>query len=153
VVVRQRSRADALLVAKLLRRDCRIVVDRDLAQDPVLGTIGRLIDVEFSRGVDELDAHRLREYRTLIAAGTSVVFLVGAIDRPDVVPALRSGPARLAAGAGVPIVPVVVRDSDALVTRRPPIVRPGTIHVDVRAPVTISADAERVREQLAAALA
>ena len=32
---------------------------------------------------------------------------------------------------GVPLVPVVIHDSERLVTRRPPVVRPGTITLDV----------------------
>jgi putative phosphoserine phosphatase/1-acylglycerol-3-phosphate O-acyltransferase len=154
IVARQRSRIDAFVVAKLLRRDCRLVVDRALAQDPVLGTIGRLFDVEFAPGVDEPDAERLRHYRALLERGTSIVFLVGPIDRPDEAPALRSGPLRLAAGAAVPIVPLVVRDSDRLVTRRPPVVRPGTIHVEIGAPITANAaDLESARAAVAGALA
>ncbi len=153
VVIRQRSRVDAFVVAKLLRHDCRLVVDRALAQDPVVGTIGRLFDVEFARCVDEPDAERLRRYRTLLDQGTSVVFLVGPIDRPDEPPTLRSGPLRLAAGAGVPIVPMIVRDSDVLVTRRPPVVRPGTIHVEIGEPVMVDpTDVESAREAVVAAL-
>ena len=154
VVARQRSRIDAFVIAKLLRRDCHLIVDRSLAQDPLVGTIGRLFDVEFARGVDEPDADRQRRYRALLDGGTTVVFLVGAIDRPDVAPNVRSGPLRLAASARVPLVPMLVRDSDALVTRRPPVVRPGTIHVGIAPPITVEAgQQEAARTALAAAVA
>ncbi len=152
VVVRQRSRIDAFVVAKVLRRDCHIVADRALAQDPVVGTIGRLFDIEFARGVDEADAERQRAYAALLEAGTSVVFLVGMIDRPDAPPGLRSGPARLAATAGVPIVPMAVLDSDSLVTRRPPVVRPGTIHVEVGAAIGVVGSDRAAIEQAGAAV-
>jgi putative phosphoserine phosphatase/1-acylglycerol-3-phosphate O-acyltransferase len=153
VVARQRSRIDAFVVAKLLRRDCRLVVDRALAQDPMVGTIGRLFEIEFAHAVDEPDAERLRRYRSLLERGTSVVFLVGSLDRPDLPPTLRSGPVRTAASAGVPIVPIVVRDSNALVTRRPPVVRPGTIHVDIGAPITVApGEIDAARETVVSAL-
>ncbi len=140
-IVRQRSRFDAFVVAKLLRHDCHLVIDRSLGQDPVVGTLGRLFDVEFARTVDEPDAERRRRYGMLLERGTSVVFLVGVIDRPDQPPTLRSGPLRVAASAGVPVLPIVVRDSDVLVTRRPPVVRPGTIHVEIGEPVTVDPSA------------
>ncbi len=131
VVCNQRSRIDTFVLAKLLRHDCTLVVDRALAGDPVIGTLGRLFDIEFVRGVDILDARRQARYLERLGEGTSIAFLVGDPDRPDVIGPVRSAPLRLAAEAGVPLVPVVIHDSERLVTRRPPVVRPGTITLDV----------------------
>jgi 1-acyl-sn-glycerol-3-phosphate acyltransferase len=90
----------------------------------------------------------------LLERGTSVAFLVGSLDRPDLPPTLRSGPVRAAATAGVQILPMVMRDSNALVTRRPPVVRPGTIHVDVGAPIAVTpSDVDTGREAVVNALA
>ena len=36
--------------------------------------------------------------------------------------------------AEVPVLPIVLHDSERLVTRRPPVVRPGRMHVSVLAP-------------------
>ena len=156
-VVQQRSRIDTFVVAKMLGKDSTILADRALAADPVVGTIGRLLDVQFVRGVDEPDAHQMAELGTRLREGTSVVFMVGSIDDPGRVVPLRVAPLRLAHAADVPFTVAVIRDSEMLVTRRPPVVRPGTIHIDISPPQTITAStrtsleshARRITEELA----
>ena len=149
-VVHQRSRIDTFVIAKLLGRDTTIVVDRSLASDPVVGTIGRLLDVQFVRGVDELDARRMASLGELLSAGTSVAFAVGSVDDPGRLDALRVAPLRLAYNASVPIVAVAIRDSEQLVTRRPPVVRPGTIHIDVTNPQRVTTSEREALEAQAA---
>lgn len=134
VVCNQRSRVDVLVLARLFRNNCTFVVDRSLAADPVIGTLGRLLDIEFARVVDDLDARRMARLAERLAEGNSVVFVVGDTERPGTVGPLRSTPFRLAANTDVPVLPVVLHDSERLVTRRPPVVRPGTMHVSVLAP-------------------
>lgn len=131
-VVQQRSRIDAFVAAKLFGANTKILIDRALAADPVIGTIGRLLDVQFVRGVDEPNAHQMADLTKAMRGGTSVVFMVGSVDDPGRVRPLRVAPLRLARAAEVPLVPIVIRDSEMLVTRRPPVIRPGTIHVEVR---------------------
>jgi putative phosphoserine phosphatase/1-acylglycerol-3-phosphate O-acyltransferase len=133
VVCNQRRRVDTLVVARLLRHDCTFVVDRRLAADPVIGTLGRLLDIEFVRAADDLDTRRIARLAERLAQGNSVVFVVGDPERPGTIGPLRSTPFRLAAQTDTPVLPIVVHDSERLVTRRPPVVRPGTMHVSVLA--------------------
>ncbi len=152
VVWNQRSRIDAFVIAKLLRRDCRIIVDRNLATDPVVGTIGRFLDLTFARNHADPDASTRANLSALLAEGTSIAFGLGTRTLPNDGDdaRLRSSIPRLAAGAHVTIVPVVIHDSERLVTRRPPMVRPGRIRVSVLEPVVVEGSTRSDFETVAA---
>jgi putative phosphoserine phosphatase / 1-acylglycerol-3-phosphate O-acyltransferase len=157
VVWVQRSRIDAFVIAKLLRRNCTIIVERGLAADPVVGSIGRLFDVAFERNASDPDTALQHRAMEALAGGTTVAFGIGDLANlksRNQSTTIRASITRLASQAGVSIIPIVIDGTDRLVTRRPPMIRPGIVRVEVLAPMTFEcrtrADHEAAAEAITA---
>ncbi len=150
VLWNQRSRIDACVLAKILNKDAAIVIDRTLAADPFVGTIGRLFHTVFARNPTDPDPVLAAILHRELSLGRSVAIAHGSLETPNRISALPAAVARLAANAGVPILPIVMFDSERLVTRRPPMVRPGTIHVRVLEPQMVTATSRAGFEATAA---
>ena len=155
VVWVQRSRIDAFVIAKVLRRNCNIIVDRGLAADPVVGSIGRLFNVAFERNASDPDAALRRRASEALSEGTTVAIGIGDLANlksrnPST--SLRASITRLASQANVPIIPIIINGSDQLVTRRPPMIRPGTIRVEVLQPIRFEGTSRADYEAAAAAI-
>lgn len=133
------SNVDPPVVAAALRRDTRMMAKASLFRIPVFGQVMRFagfVPVEREnreaaiRSV-ELAAQRLRSGLDF------VVFPEGTRSRDDVLLPLKKGPFFLALAGGVPVVPVRIRGSRRVMPRGGTVIRPGEIHVEVRAPIEL----------------
>ena len=147
------SQLDVLILAKLLRGGFTGVAKKELANSPGFGLMFRLADVAF---VDRQDTAQAR--KTLDSAVRKLRDGISLVIAPEgtrsATPALGSfkkGAFHVAMQAGVPIVPIVIRNSGELMWRGATTIHAGTVQIAVLPPVategwdTASLD-ERIRE-------
>src|SRR6266536_1398787 len=157
------SQLDVLILAKLLHGGCTGVAKKELAHSPGFGLMFRLADVAF---VDRHDSEQAR--RALEPAVQKLRDGISLAIAPEgtrsVTPALgpfKKGAFHVAMQAGVPIVPIVIRNSGELMWRSAKTIHAGTVQVAVLPPVPttgwVAADLDQhvhqVRGQYLATLA
>ncbi|MBM2616415.1 HAD-IB family hydrolase [Actinoplanes sp. LDG1-06] len=136
-VANHQSTLDVLVLAALLRHDFTAVAKKEARLDPRMLVIGATMDpvwIDRSNLVKakaSLDGavRRLR-------AGTSILILPEGTRMPTPTPGpFKKGAFRIAVQAGVPIVPIVLRNTGELAWRRSLVVNPGTVDVAVLDPI------------------
>jgi HAD superfamily hydrolase (TIGR01490 family) len=147
------SQLDVLLLAKLLRGGFTGVAKKELAKTPGFGLVFRLADVAFvdrgdpekARRALEPAVQRLREGISLVIApeGTRSA-------TPNLGP-FKKGAFHVAMQAGVPLVPVVIRNAGELMWRGATTIQSGTVQVRVLPPIptdgwTVEGLDERIAE-------
>ncbi|MBS9534428.1 HAD-IB family hydrolase [Mycobacterium sp. M1] len=140
-VFNHRTNFDGFIAAALVRTGFTAVAKRELEHDPFVGTLGRLADVAFvdrgntSRAIESLEpllAHLKTRGISILAApeGTRVA--------GTAVGEFKKGPFRMAMAAGVPIVPIIIRNADVLGARGATVLRPGVVDVVVGEPISVT---------------
>jgi putative phosphoserine phosphatase / 1-acylglycerol-3-phosphate O-acyltransferase len=133
------SSLDMLVLSKLLRRDFTGVAKKELSRDPRFALIGWLADIAYVDRSNPQQARKaLKPAVEKLRNGTSVVIAPEGTRAPT--PRLlpfKKGGFHLAMQAGVPIVPIVIRNAGDLAWRNSMILRPGTIQVAVLPPVSV----------------
>ncbi len=123
---------------------------KELTKDPIFGPVFRLAGVAFvdrQGGGDPRQAlapavAKLREGISVVIAPEGTRSLT-----PTLGP-FKNGAFHLAREAGVPIVPIVIRNAGELMWRDSLTVKPGTVHVTVLPPIDVSAwPADQVRNK------
>jgi putative phosphoserine phosphatase/1-acylglycerol-3-phosphate O-acyltransferase len=121
------SSLDALVVGSLVRRDLTAVAKKEAARDPRFAPIGLLADVAY---IDRKNSTKARSALTpvveKIQSGMSLAIA------PE---GTRTPTPHIAMQAGVPIVPIVLRNTGSLMWRGSSVVRQGTVEVVVLPPV------------------
>ncbi len=107
------SGLDMLVITGLLRRDMTAVAKKELARDPRFAPWGRLVGVVY---IDRAHAARPREALrpavSRLRQGISVAFAPEGTRSPTPVPGpFKKGGFHIAVQAGVPIVPIVIRNT------------------------------------------
>lgn len=136
-IFNHQSALDMLVMVKLLRRDATGVVKMELAGVPVLGQFFRLADVAFiQRGNTAQAKAALAPAVDRLRDGTSLVISPEGTRTatPRLAP-FRKGAFHVAMQAGVPVVPVVIRNAGELMWRGAKTLRSGEIEVVVHPPV------------------
>src|SRR5215467_4398214 len=131
------SQLDVLILAKLLRGGFTGVAKKELANDPGFGLVFRLADVAF---VDRHDhAQAMKALEPAVQKLHECISLVIPPEGPrSATPALgpfKQGAFHVAMQAGVPIVPIVIRNSGELMWRGAATIHSGTVQVAVLPPV------------------
>lgn len=132
----QSALVDLVVTARLLRTGFTAVAKREVRDTPVIGWLLAQADVAFverdgTGGRAALDGavERLR-------SGTSVIMAPeGTRSRTPAVGPFKKGAFHLAAAAGVPVVPVVIRNAGELMWRDASIAHAGTVQVHVHPPI------------------
>ena len=136
------------VVAALPEFQLRWVAKRELAEIPIFGWgLRRAGHIIIDRSNPEQAIASLRAARAMMETGISVmIFPEGTREGHDheLLP-LKKGGFMLALETGVPIVPLAVRNSRAILPRDDWRVRSGTIHVVVGTPIPV---ADETRERL-----
>src|SRR5215510_10907407 len=131
------SQLDVLILAKLLRGGFTGVAKKELASSPGFGLMFRLADVAFVDRQDNAQARKALEPAVQkLRDGISLV--IAPEGTRSATPALgpfKKGAFHVALQAGVPIVPIVIRNSGELMWRDAATIHSGTVQIAVLPPV------------------
>jgi putative phosphoserine phosphatase/1-acylglycerol-3-phosphate O-acyltransferase len=157
-VFNHQSKADLVIMAKLLRRDIAGVGKKEIQQMPLVGKTLELAGTVF---IDrENSASAIQAMKPLVDAmrnqGKSVV--IAPEGTRSITPKLapfKKGPFHLAIQARVPVVPVVIHNAGDVAPKGDFVFRPATVEVDVLPPMdtatwrseTIETHVAQVRKQ------
>jgi putative phosphoserine phosphatase / 1-acylglycerol-3-phosphate O-acyltransferase len=136
-VFNHRNNFDAVMTAALVRGNWTGVGKKELESDPISGTLGKLLDTAF---IDREDPHSavesLHRIEELARHGLSVVIAPEGtrVDTAEVGP-FKKGPFRIAMSAGIPIVPIVIRNAEHVAARNASTLNPGTVDIAVFPPI------------------
>ncbi len=149
-VFNHQSQLDVFVICYLLRRDFTGVAKQELTKDPVFGPVFRFAGVAF---VDRQGGRNPREALApaveKLRDGISVVIAPeGTRSLTPTLGDFKTGAFHLAREAGVPVVPIVIRNAGELMWRDSLTIKPGTVQVAVLPPIDVSAwPADQVRNK------
>jgi putative phosphoserine phosphatase/1-acylglycerol-3-phosphate O-acyltransferase len=136
-IFNHQSSLDVAVIGSLIRRDLTGVAKKEAARDPRFAPIGYVAGIVYidrsnsrqARAALEPAVERLRQ-------GTSIAIAPEGTRSPTPkVGRFKKGAFHLAMQAGVPIVPIVIRNAGDLMWRGSLVIRPGTIDVAVLEPI------------------
>lgn len=134
-----RNQVDPVIAASLVRDNWITVGKKELERDPIAGTIGKLTDAAFIDRDDPAAAvETMQQVEQRAKNGLSVMIAPEGtrVDTTEVGP-FKKGPFRIAMAAGIPIVPIVIRNAEVVAARDSVTVNPGTVDVAVFPPIAI----------------
>lgn len=135
------SQLDMAILCKLIREGFTAIAKKELANDPVFGLAFRLAGVAFVDRGGRGDARQALEPAVQrLRDGISV--LIAPEGTRSVTPALgefKKGAFHMAMQAGVPVVPIVIRNAGELMWRDAMTIRPGRVDVVVHPAIAVSA--------------
>lgn len=136
-VFNHQSSFDVIVIARLLRRDFTGVAKAELAKDPRFAPLGALADVAY---VDRSDRAQSRAALAPVVeklrSGISLaVAPEGTRSATPTLGRFKKGAFHIAVQAGVPVVPVVIRNAGEIMWRASLVARSGTVDVVVLPPV------------------
>jgi putative phosphoserine phosphatase / 1-acylglycerol-3-phosphate O-acyltransferase len=140
LVNHQSSVLDMVVAFRLLEREFTFVAKKEISQMPVFGQLFNLAEVLFvdrsstKKAVETLDrgVEKLRGGISVIMAPEGTRSVTPTVGR------FKKGAFRMAMEAGVPVVPVVLRNSGELMWRDSQIARSGTVEVVVHPPIDVA---------------
>lgn len=133
----QSTLIDAMVVSRVIQRGFTVVAKAEVKRIPVLGQLLTLADVAFlDRSNTSKAISAMQPAVDKLRAGISIVMAPeGTRSLSPRVGALKKGGFHLARDAGVPIVPVVIRNAGEIMWRNAKVAQEGTIEVVVHEPV------------------
>ena len=157
------SQLDVLILAKLLRGGFTGVAKKELASTPGFGLVFRLADVAFVDRGDSAQARKALE-PAVRKLGEGISLVIAPEGTRSATPALgpfKKGAFHVALQAGVPVVPIVIRNSGELMWRGASTIRAGSVQITVLPPVPtagwtveeLDSRVQEVREQYLATMA
>ncbi|OBI30637.1 HAD-IB family hydrolase/lysophospholipid acyltransferase family protein [Mycobacterium sp. E2238] len=138
-IFNHRNQVDPVIAGALVRDNWIGVGKKELKKDPIMGTLGRLLDGVFIDRDDPVAAvETMHEIEDRARRGLSIVIAPEGtrVDTTEVGP-FKKGPFRLAMAAGIPIVPIVIRNAELVAARNSTVVNPGTVDVAVFPPISV----------------
>lgn len=151
-IFNHQSQLDVAITGYLLRHGFTGVAKKELKSDPIVGIPFRFAGVAF------VDRRGGKDPRKALAPavkklheGTSIVIAPeGTRSLTPTLSAFKTGAFHLAREAGVPVVPIIIRNAGELMWRDSYTLKPGTIQVVVKEPIDVSAwEPDEVRERVA----
>jgi putative phosphoserine phosphatase/1-acylglycerol-3-phosphate O-acyltransferase len=147
-----RNQADPFIAGRLVSDNFTSVGKKELEKDPLMGTIGKMMDAAFIDREDPKAAvEGLRKMEELAKKGLSILIAPEGtrLDTTEVGP-FKKGPFRIAMATGVPIVPIVIRNAEVIAERNSSTFNPGTVDVAVFPPIPVDDwTAENLTERIA----
>ncbi|MDF3292637.1 HAD-IB family hydrolase [Streptomyces silvisoli] len=134
------SSLDMLVVGDLLRRDCTGIAKKELARDPRFAPIGWVMDIVYvDRAHTQHAKEALQPAVSKLREGISIAIAPEGTRSPtSTLAPFKKGGFHIALQAGVPIVPIVIRNTGELMWRNSVWLHPGTVDVAVLEPVPTS---------------
>ncbi len=139
-IFNHRNNFDPFITGSLIRDNFTSVGKKELEKDPLVGTIGRVLDAAFiDRDDPKAAVEGLRKIEELAKKGISVMIAPEGTryDTVEVGP-FKKGPFRIAMAAGVPIIPVVIRNAQVIAAKDSTSMNPGTVDVAVFPPISVA---------------
>ena len=139
-VFNHQSQLDVPILGALMRRDFTGVAKKELSKDPTFAAIGWLTEVAYVDRTDVVAAKKALEPAVdKIRAGKSLVIAPEGTrsPTPKLLP-FKKGAFHLAMQAGVPMVPIVIRNAGEIIASHSLLVNAGTVQVAVLPPVDTS---------------
>jgi putative phosphoserine phosphatase / 1-acylglycerol-3-phosphate O-acyltransferase len=144
-VFNHRNNFDVFMVAALVKDNWTGVAKKELASNPLVGPLGRLLDAAFIDRSDTAAAvAALKPVEEAARKGLSILIApegtrmdtTGVPGTPAVGP-FKKGAFRIAMATGLPVVPIVIRNSDSIAGRNATTLNPGTVDIAVLPPVSV----------------
>jgi putative phosphoserine phosphatase / 1-acylglycerol-3-phosphate O-acyltransferase len=139
-IFNHRNNFDPMIAAALVRDDWTGVGKKELESDPLAGRLGRLMDaVYIDRNDPAAAVESLHKIEELAAKGLSVLIAPEGTRHDAIgVGPFKKGPFRIAMAAGIPIVPVVIRNAEEIAARNSSTINAGTVDVAVFPPMEVT---------------
>lgn len=139
-IMNHQSQLDIMVLGALIRRDFTGVAKKSLAANPFFAPAGYLAEVAYiDRGNNAAARAALEPVVETLKGGKSIIiFPEGTRSRTERLLPFKKGPFHIAIQAGVPIVPIVLRNCGELMRPHSLIVQPGTIDIAVLPPIDTS---------------
>jgi putative phosphoserine phosphatase/1-acylglycerol-3-phosphate O-acyltransferase len=134
-----RNQVDPVIAGALVKDNWVAVGKKELQRDPIMGTMGRLLDGVFIDRDDPASAvETLHTVEERAKNGLSIVIAPEGtrLDTTEVGP-FKKGPFRIAMAAGIPLVPIVIRNAEIIASRNSTTLNPGTVDVAVFPPIPV----------------
>ncbi|MGV0835085.1 HAD-IB family hydrolase [Mycolicibacterium thermoresistibile] len=139
-IFNHRNQVDPVIAGRLVGDNFTMVGKKELQDDPLIGTLGKVMDVAFiDRGDPQSAVEGLRKVEELAAKGISILIAPeGTRTDTNEVGPFKKGPFRIAMAAGIPIVPIVIRNAEVVAARNASTFNPGTVDVVVYPPLPVN---------------
>src|SRR6478752_464754 len=138
-IFNHRNQADPLIAGALVKDNFTSVGKKELEKDPIVGTMGKIMDAAFiDRDDPQKAVEGLKKVEELARKGLSILIAPEGtrLDTTEVGP-FKKGPFRIAMSAGIPIVPIVIRNAEVVAARDSSTFNPGTVDVVVYPPIPV----------------
>jgi putative phosphoserine phosphatase / 1-acylglycerol-3-phosphate O-acyltransferase len=138
-IFNHRNQADPVIAGALIRDNWVAVGKKELESDPIMGTLGKVLDSVFIDRDDPTAAvESLHQVEERARQGLSIMIAPEGtrLDTTSVGP-FKKGPFRIAMAAGIPIVPIVIRNAEIIAARNSTTMNPGTVDVAVFPPISV----------------
>jgi putative phosphoserine phosphatase/1-acylglycerol-3-phosphate O-acyltransferase len=138
-IFNHRNQVDPIIAGRLVSDNFTSVGKKELENDPIVGTMGKIMDAAFIDRDDPKKAiEGLHKVEELARKGLSILIAPEGtrIDTTEVGP-FKKGPFRIAMSAGIPIVPIVIRNAEVISARDSTTFNPGTVDVVVYPPIPV----------------
>ncbi len=136
-ILNHQSNADLFLAAKLIQRDAVGVAKKELENYPILGQMMKVAGVIFvDRQNREKAIEAMKPAVDTLKSGTSIIiFPEGTRSKDYKLGPFKKGAFHLAMQAGVPLVPIVIKNAHDVMPRGSNVFRPTAVEVNVLPPV------------------
>lgn len=138
-IFNHRNQADPLIAGRLVSDNFTSVGKKELENDPIVGTLGKIMDAAF---IDRDDPQKaiegLKKVEDLARKGLSILIAPEGtrLDTTEV-GAFKKGPFRIAMSVGIPVVPIVIRNAEVIAARDSSTFNPGAVDVAVYPPISV----------------
>jgi putative phosphoserine phosphatase / 1-acylglycerol-3-phosphate O-acyltransferase len=138
-IFNHRNQVDPIIAGRLVETNFTSVGKKELENDPIVGTMGKLMDAAFiDRDNPKAAIEGLKKVEELARKGLSILIAPEGtrLDTTEV-GQFKKGPFRIAMSAGIPIVPIVIRNAEVISARDSTTFNPGTVDVVVYPPIPV----------------
>ncbi|WP_369827828.1 HAD-IB family hydrolase [Mycobacterium sp. 852002-10029_SCH5224772] len=138
-IYNHRNQVDPVIAGALVNDNWVAVAKKELQKNPVMALLGKALDGVFIDRDDSASAlETMRTVEERAKNGLSILMAPEGtrLDTTEVGP-FKKGPFRLAMAAGIPIVPIVIRNAELVAARNSAVINPGTVDVAVFPPISV----------------
>ena len=138
-IFNHRNQADPVIAGALVRDNFTSVGKKELEKNPIMGTLGKVMDAAFiDRENPKAAVEELKKVEELARKGLSILIAPEGtrVDTGSVGP-FKARAFLIAMATGLPIVPIVIRNSETVAGRNAAKLNPGSVDIAVLPPVSV----------------